>query len=75
MSKGGRAFRRGVGHLEVLAVREVNFLFGRQEHVQWPAEGLSSTGAPGRLALRRSPTRCGALTPSLIQSALHLPRC
>ena len=49
MSKGGRAFRRGVGHLEVLAVREVNFLFGRQEHVQWPAKGLSWTGAPGQL--------------------------
>ena len=49
MSEGGRAFRSAAGHVEVLAVREVNFLFGRQEHVQWPAEGLSSTGAPGQL--------------------------
>ena len=75
MSEGGRAFRSSAGHLEARGSGEVNFLLGRQEHVQWPAEGLSSTGAPGRLALRRSPTRCGALTPSLIQSALHPPPC
>ena len=61
------------------AMGEVNFPFGRQEHVQWPAEGLSSPGAPGQLALRRTCTRFGALTPSLIQrvtqSALHPPPC
>ena len=75
VSGGGRAFRSAAGRVEVLAMGEVNFLIGGQTHVQWPAEGLSSTGAPGRLALRRSPTRCGALTPSLIQSALHPPPC
>ena len=54
---------------------EVNFLLGGQTHVEWPAEGLSWTGAPGQLALRRTCTRFGALTPSLIQSALHPPPC
>ena len=52
---------------------EVNFIQDCQEHVEWPAEGLSSTGAPGQLARPRTFTRCGALTPNLIQSALHLP--
>ena len=30
------------------AMREVNFIMHGQEHVERPAEGLSSTGAPGQ---------------------------
>jgi len=56
-------------------MREVNFIMHGQEHVERPAEGLSSTGAPGQLALRRTPTRCGAWPPHPIQTALHLPPC
>ena len=49
MSEGGRAFRSAAGHVEVLAMVEVNFVLGGQTHVEWPAEGLSWTGAPGQL--------------------------
>ena len=52
---------------------EVNSILGGQEHMEWPAEGLSSTGAPGQPTPRRPCTRLGASTPHLIQSALHLP--
>ena len=52
---------------------EVNFIQDCQEHVEWPAEGLSSTGAPGQLARPRTFTHESASTPSLLQSALHLP--
>ena len=72
---GSLVRRRDVWSREGKASGEVNFLLGGQEHVEWPAEGLSSTGAPGQLALHRTCTRCGALTPSLIQSALHPPPC
>ena len=67
--------RRDVWSREGPASGEVNFVLSGQTHVEWPAEGLSSTGAPGQLALRRTPTRCGASTPSLLQSALHPPPC
>ena len=77
-----RLWRGPFGHFEAVpgtskrpAVCEVNFLLGRQEHVQWPAEGLSWTDAPGASARPRTFTRCGALTPNLIQSALHPPPC
>ena len=36
------------------AMREVNFIMEGHEHVEWPAEGLSSTGAPGQLARPRA---------------------
>ena len=52
---------------------EANFIIEAHEHVQWPAEGLSWTGAPGQHIPRRPFTRLGASTPNLIQSALHLP--
>ena len=67
--------RRGSVRDEGAAMREVNFVLDGQTHVDWPAEGLSSTGAPGQPALHRTCTRCGASTPSLIQSALHPPPC
>ena len=56
-----------------LSMGEGNFLLVAHEHVQWPAEGLSWTGAPGQHIPRRPFTRLGASTPNLIQSALHLP--
>jgi hypothetical protein len=52
---------------------ELNFIIEAHEHVQWPAEGLSSTGAPGQPHPRHPLTRLGASTSHLIQSALHLP--
>ena len=36
-------------------MREANFLFAGNEHVQGPAEGLSSAGAPGQPALAAHP--------------------
>ena len=50
-------------------MREVNFVLDGQTHVDWPAEGLSSTGAPGQPAPRRPCTRCGALPPHRLQGA------
>ena len=57
------------------AMREVNFIMEGHEHVEWPAEGLSSTGAPGQPALRLPLTHESASTPNLLQTALHLPPC
>ena len=54
---------------------EANFLLAGNEHVEWPAEGLSSTGAPGQPALRLPLTHESASTPNLLQTALHLPPC
>ena len=45
---GGRGEAEGEGR-RPLAMGEVNLLLGRQMHVEWPAEGLSRTGAPGQL--------------------------
>jgi hypothetical protein len=54
---------------------ELNFIIEAHEHVQWPAEGLSSPGAPGQPALRLPLTHESASTPNLLQTALHLPPC
>ena len=69
----GLVRRRDVWFREGPAMREVNFIKNGQEHVEWPAEGLSSPGAPGQPAPRRAHTRCGASPANLIQSAFHLP--
>ena len=57
--KAGRAARRAEGGGDLVRRREpgsakgrphreVHFIIEAHEHVQWPAEGLSSTGAPGQ---------------------------
>ena len=69
MSGGGWSGEGTPGSAEGPAMREVNFIMNGQEHVDWPAEGLSSTSAPGQPALRRAHTRCGASPANLIQSA------
>ena len=46
---GSLVRRRDVWSREGPASGELNFLLGGQEHVEWPAEGLSRTGAPGQL--------------------------
>ena len=45
------------------------------KHRQWPAEGLSSTHAPGQPVPHRPLTRHGATLFNLIQSALPVPAC
>ena len=75
MRQAGLVRRRDVWLRGGTAMGEANFLFAGNEHVQGPAEGLSSAGSPGQPALHRTCTRCGASTPSLIQSALHPPPC
>ena len=72
---GDLSGRRDACLHEGTAMREVNLIIYRQEHVDWAGQGLSSTGAPGLPAQRRTLTRCGASPPDPIQSALQLPRC
>ena len=48
MGGGDLVRRRDVWFREGTAMREVNSILGGQEHMEWPAEGLSSTGAPGQ---------------------------
>ena len=73
MGGGGTSGRRPSRLGEDASMGEANSILGGQEHMEWPAEGLSSTGAPGQPPPRRPCTRLGASTPHLIQSALHLP--
>ena len=73
MGGGGTSGRRPSRLGEDASMGELNFIIEAHEHVQWPAEGLSSTGAPGQLARPRTFTHESASTPSLLQSALHLP--
>ena len=75
MRQAGLVRRRDVWLREGTAMGEANFLFAGNEHVQGPAEGLSSAGAPGQPALRRPFTHESASTPNLLQSALHPPPC
>ena len=44
-------------------------------HLHWPAEGLSSTGAPGQPVPHRPLTRHGATLFNLVHSALPVPSC
>ena len=53
VGQAGLVRRRDVWLREGTAMGEANFLFAGNEHVQGPAEGLSSAGAPGQPALRR----------------------
>ena len=73
MGGGGTSGRRPSRLGEDASMGELNFIIEAHEHVQWPAEGLSSPGAPGQPALHRTLTHCGAWPPHPIQSALHLP--
>ena len=73
MGGGGTSGRRPSRLGEDASMGEFNFIMEAHEHVQWPAKGLSSTGAPGQPHPRHPLTRLGASTPHLIQSALHLP--
>ena len=54
---------------------EANFLLSYNEHLEWPAEGLSSTGAPGQPVPHRPLTRHGATLFNLVHSALPVPSC
>ena len=48
VGQAGLVRRRDVWLREGTAMGEANFLFAGNEHVQGPAEGLSSAGAPGQ---------------------------
>ena len=55
VGQAGLVRRRDVWLREGTAMGEANFLFAGNEHVQGPAEGLSSAGAPGQPALAAHP--------------------
>ena len=70
-----RATRSICGHLEVWPRCESIFILAGHKHRQWPAEGLSSTHAPGQPVPHRPLTRHGATLFNLVHSALPVPSC